>query len=356
MKKTFLIRAAITAGTTLAAAQIAYAAQHGTNTANTTTPPKSLEFSADAVQALPGQEIQTGKLYVGKLGTRFEFQKRGRPIVQIMLPEQGLMRILFPLERRYIEFKRKPGTLMSPARPDTPCTSAKHIQCEKLSATKINGMPAERWRIRAAMPPRELRIWWDAKRKIALRKEFSDGRIMQATLRGMQKFEDRDVEAWEFIYTSPNGRFTRTMSLIAPDLGIAVIEQQPNGVMRRLHNVTKGAPAAKLFQIPAGYKKIDPPRPKIMPLPPANRGGAGAMPDGRPRAGRRPMTGMNAMPGMRRMPNSGPMPGMQPMPGMPPLPPNRQPSAAPTGPQTAKPLTPRSMALQPGQTNPGRGG
>ena len=222
---------------------------------------KPLEFSADAVQSLPGAEIQTGKLFVSQEGTRFEYQQHGRPIIQIILPGKGLKRLIFPLQRAYMEYKSQAGQHVSMFEPATPCRKARYLKCDKAGSTKINGMDAERWSISSQRSPVKMRVWWDAKRHIALRQEYSDGRIMQATLRGMQKFEDRDVEHWEFIYTYPNGRFQRAMSLISPELGLAVIEQLPNGAIRRLHNIKQNAPDAKLFDIPKGYKLIPQPRP-----------------------------------------------------------------------------------------------
>ena len=240
-----------------------------THAATNTTPENSagklLEFSADAVQALPGHEIQTGKLYVSRTGIRFEFQQRGRQIVQIILPGQEIMRIIFPLQHTYLELKYKIGDPGSLARPQTACPDPKRFKCEKLDDTMINGLAAERWSITSTVFPGKLRMWWDAKRRMPLRQEYSDGRIMQATLRNTQMFEERKVENWEFIFTTPNGRYRRAMSLFAPDLGLSVIEQLPNGAIRRLHNIKVGPVDKELFEVPKGYRLIKQRSPEQMP-------------------------------------------------------------------------------------------
>lgn len=217
------------------------------------------EFSAVTVELRPGQDIATGSLYVGKEATRYEFRQRGLPVVRITFPKQRIIRFLFPIDKSYIEYKIEPGRPFPGTKPTKPCNPNPRVTCALVSAkAKINGMTAERWSIRPTVGPGEVRLWWDPKRKIPLRQEHFDGRVMQATLRGTRIFESQNVEDWEFTYLSPDGRYRRSVSLISPELGVAVVEMLPGGIVRRLHSVTIGAPDAKLFKVPADYKQIKP--------------------------------------------------------------------------------------------------
>jgi hypothetical protein len=215
------------------------------------------QFSADAVQTQPGQEMRYGKLYVGDKGTRFEYQQGGQPVVQIARSDTGKTITLFPLLHSYAETASSADMGNGEFRPDVACKSSADVECKKESDAAQGSTTIERW----TMTPKNgvpVQIWWDAKRKMAVREEYADGRVMQATLRMTMPFNGQQVENWEILYMSPNGMFRRGMSLYAPSLGFSVLEQQPGGVMRELRNVQIGSPDAKLFDVPEGYKQIEP--------------------------------------------------------------------------------------------------
>lgn len=214
------------------------------------------QFTADAVQTQPGQEMRYGKLMVGEKGSRFEFQQAGQPVVQIVRPSEGRTLTLYPLTRTYVESKSDVAGAMPDLQADAPCKPSADVECKKdADQTGLSGQ-IERWTV----TPKSgggMTVWWDAKRKMTIRQEMSDGRVMQATLRGSMPFDGRAVENWEVLYMSPAGQFRRGMSLYAPDLGFTVVEQQPDGVMRELRNVQAGAPDAKLFDLPEGYQPAE---------------------------------------------------------------------------------------------------
>ena len=214
------------------------------------------QFTADAVQTQPGQEMRYGKLYVSDKGTRFEFQQAGQTVVQITLPADNKTITLFQLSRTYVETPSEAGASEGAFRPDVPCKASANLECKKESADKDGSAKPERW----TMSPKNgvpVHIWWDAKRKMAVRQEYADGRVMQATMRMAMPFNGKTVENWEILYMSPAGMFRRALSVYAPDLGFSVLERQPDGVTRELRNVETGTPDAKLFMVPDGYKKYD---------------------------------------------------------------------------------------------------
>jgi hypothetical protein len=240
---------------------------------------ETVEFTADAVQHQSGQGLQSGKLSVGAAGSRFEFQDHGRPIVQISLPSQGLVRVLSPLDRSYMEFKTENGAPTPDARPTEPCKASAEVECKREGEEQILGMKLERWSVKAKGAPGETRVWWDKERRMPLRQVLFDGSTMQAAMTGTEDHDGRKVESWEITYTSPNGQYRRGMALYAPDIGATVLEHQPGGMMRELRNIVVGKLDAKLFEVPEGFRKLElppPPKPGEMPAPQA--GSAPAVP------------------------------------------------------------------------------
>ena len=286
------------------------------------------EFTADAVQKQAGQGMQSGRLYVGAAGTRFEFQDQGRPVVQIALPGEGIMRVLFPLDRSYLEMKAGAGAATPAARPSEPCKPAPDLECNRDGEEQIAGMKLERWTIKPKGAPGEIRIWWDPERHMPLRQVLFDGSTMQAIMTGTEDHEGRKVESWEITYTSPNGQYRRGMALYSPELGTTVLEQQPGGTMRELRNITVGKVDTKLFDVPEGYKKIEPPPPPTpgTQAPPPQ---SGAMPP----AGQAP-TDRSAAP-------AGPFGGVAP-------PPPDRPGAQPMGPPPGQRMGPQMGQQMPG--------
>lgn len=226
------------------------------------------EFTADAVQKQGGQSLQSGKLYVSTAGSRFEFEDQGRQIVQIQLPTQGLMRLLFPSDKTYLEFKTEAGAPTPDSRPQDPCKPAPDLACKRMGEEQINGMKLERWTVKPEGAPGDINIWWDRERRMPLRQVLFDGSTMQAVMTGSQNHEGRNVESWEITYTSPNGQFRRGMALYAPDLGATVLEQQPGGTMRELRNIVVGKIDTKLLEVPEGYTKLATPPPTAATPPP----------------------------------------------------------------------------------------
>ncbi len=236
------------------------------------------QFTADAVETEPGREMKYVRMFVGEKGARYEFQVGGQPVVEIVRPGEDKVLTLFPLTRTYAEGTGSPGTSFAELHPAMPCEPSDEAECKMEADVGTANVPAskiERWVIVHKSMPAEDRVWWDAGRKMAVRKEFADGREMQATMRGTMSFDNRTVENWEVLYLSPNGTYRRGISLYAPDLGMAIAEQQPGGVMRELRNIQPGAPDTKLFDVPEGYTRIDLAAP-AMPAPPAAPATGGA--------------------------------------------------------------------------------
>lgn len=229
--------------------------------ANIVTPAAAIEFSADTIQRQPGQDMRIGKIALDKAGnTRIEFQRFGRPIVHIIRPADAIVRELYPLERSYIEFKVPTEQLAN--REQLPCMKTPQVSCKKIGEAIIGGFKTERWTSSATRAPHFAVIWWDTTRKLALRREYSDGRTMQAILLGNEKFNDQPVERWELIFMAPNNRYHRVMLLYSRKLRRPLLKLGSDGSLQELRNIEIKSPDKTQFEVPANYRRIETAQPK----------------------------------------------------------------------------------------------
>jgi len=217
-------------------------------------------FVADVVQSHPQGGSQKGRIFVAPQGMRMEFSNQGRTMVQIMLPAQGVSRYLDPSQKTFMEWKGPVSQQAPGTQPDNPCQSFPNTICNKVGAEKLGDADTEKWQVNAKQGNQSVMIWWDAERKMIRRQQFSDGRVMQTTLAGTVDYEGRKVEQWTATFTSQGQKAQTAERLFDPQLGLAVKEQMPNGMMRSLHNIKVTQPDPNWFAVPAGYKKVDPPK------------------------------------------------------------------------------------------------
>ncbi len=224
-------------------------------------------FTAEAIHTPPGQAPETGRVFISEQGSRFEFERKGRPVIQIMLPGQEVMRLLFPEDKTYVEMAQLPPSRMES--PTTPCPLPAIAQCEKTTVEKLNGRPVEVWRITFNQIPGDIstgqrsvasgpiQIWWDSERKLAIREQYPDGGSSKTTLRGKVDHQGRSVEHWQITLTRPDGETVQMSRWYDPELQTDVREERPNGAVREFRNIRLVAPDPAWFTVPAGYRRVD---------------------------------------------------------------------------------------------------
>jgi hypothetical protein len=216
-----------------------------------------MQFTADAVQSQPGQPARSGKLQVGEKGSRFEFVENGQTIVQITRID-GIVRLLFPATRTYMEMKAPPGIVPSSMTPEAPCTPSPEIDCRNVGEEQAATGKLQHWMLTPKGATASMRIWWDVGRRMPLRQEMPDGSVMQATLKGTRQFDGRTVESWDILLATTDGKRHDGVVLYAPDIGLTVMEQQPGGTVRELRHIVVAPMDPVLLEVPAGYNKVDP--------------------------------------------------------------------------------------------------
>ncbi len=220
---------------------------------------KEIHLSAEAVMTMPKAKAQKGLLFVGKSGTRFDYSQQGRKFARIEMPAKGIARILFLDEKKYLEFTMPAVNSSSVGHVAQPCQPSANLECKKLGDEVFNKMKVESWTVLPKGAPKAISILWDKTRKMMISQVLPNGVKIVNRLIGKEKYENLDVERWETAFNTPDGKTQKGSMIYAPALEVAVVEKQPNGMVKELHNFKLTEPKQSLFEIPAGFKKISQP-------------------------------------------------------------------------------------------------
>jgi hypothetical protein len=100
-------------------------------------------FSAEAVQTAPGMQATHMKLFVLKdKAVRIEMTTP-----QGYFSDSGLMRVIYPARKEYIE-QASPAPLSMPGEVVmNPCDTLPDAKCENMGEESINGMQAIHWKV-----------------------------------------------------------------------------------------------------------------------------------------------------------------------------------------------------------------
>jgi len=220
-------------------------------------------FSAEAVQTAPGMEPTRMKFYVASSkAVRMEMQTPRGEIIQQYFPGSGLLRVIYPAQRQYIE-QKSPAPLALPGEVVTnPCDQMPDAKCENLGEEAVGEQLAVHWRVTRQGPDNEsqaMEQWLDKKRGVPLRQIFPNGARIDANLTGVEAINGRQAERWEIVMTPKNGQTQTGIQWHDTELDVTIRESLPNGSIRELVNINVSEPDASLFEIPAGFNKLEVP-------------------------------------------------------------------------------------------------
>lgn len=218
-------------------------------------------FSAEAIQTAPGMEPTRMKFYVAKNNAvRMEMQTPRGEIIQQYFPDSGLLRVIYPAQRQYIE-QQSPAPLALPGEVVTnPCEQMPDATCENLGEEKVDEQTAVHWKVTRQGPdnnPQVMEQWLDNKRGVPLRQVFPNGTRIDATLAGIETINGRQAERWEIVMTPKNGQTQTGIQWHDIELDVTIRESLPNGSVRELVNIDTHEPAANLFEIPEGFSRLE---------------------------------------------------------------------------------------------------
>lgn len=170
--------------------------------------PMPQPFSADfTMTSAAGGEMSSGKIYFSLPKMRMESSSKGQETIMIMDQGSQTAYILMPKQHMYIESRtnqQNPMMRQSPKAPTSfdpnhPCGA--NEKCEKVGTETVNGRVCDKWVTTGA--------------------------------KGMST-------AW-----------------VDQKLTFPIKTQSANGEIWQLTNIKEGKPDASLFQVPAGYRKMD---------------------------------------------------------------------------------------------------
>ncbi len=234
-------------------------------------PAEPIEFSAETVMKAPQRQVATGKLYMGKDGTRRESTRDGKQIIQITNHKNRVTWILFPEEKTYLE-RQGPQTQPATATPKSgavdPCAGVpESVNCKKSGSELVHGREADKWEIISQHQGQTQRVvmWIDKERGFPIKQQFPGG-ASEFRLMGKETLNGRATEKWEITQTrkqmqprhsgqQQSPQTTRSVQWYDPQLDLAIREEYPGGYVRELTKIQVGPQPASLFELPPGYSK-----------------------------------------------------------------------------------------------------
>lgn len=228
--------------------------------ANTYAFEVSKEFSANAVQVAPGRTPVYSKMFVSKDAVRTELIQQGKMLVDIAYPAKGKRVLLNPEQKTYMEMTGLPvRSFLSSKKAKTPCEGVPGASCQSLGKEKVYGIPAEKWQVERKVNGKTFRSlhWIDNSRRLAVKEMLPDGSVTELIMQGKSDLNGRQVEQWESRISQPSGQSQVSRQWYDLQLRIVIREEMDGGYLRELNNIKVGKQDKKLFEIPAGFKKID---------------------------------------------------------------------------------------------------
>lgn len=173
--------------------------------------PQLSPFSADMQfsSGKSGREV-SGKIYITPEHMRMDMQTQGSGVIVITNFSTKIVDTLMPQQHMYMEFNgndmqgKRPGMApnLKPFRdPSNPCAYEEGASCKDLGSEQMNGRSCEHWQI-TDKNGKVSNVWIDHKLRFPIKVVSADSTV-------------------------------------------------------ELSNIQEGAPSASLFQIPAGYQKMD---------------------------------------------------------------------------------------------------
>ncbi len=223
--------------------------------------PAAAEFSADMFQRTPqGQEIH-GKIFVGDERMRTEMEQNGQEMIQIIDSANGKQWMIFPAQKTYMEQPAPPGAPYVGGGETNPCAAMPGAECTRLGEEEVDGRPAEKWAVTFVRQGQQQRLvqWLDKERGLPLRQELPDGQRMELALAGEEQLGGRPVEKWAVTLYQGDQAPARSAQWYDPELKITIREEYPGGFVREFRNIQVGEQADALFELPAGYQRMQAP-------------------------------------------------------------------------------------------------
>lgn len=221
-----------------------------------------MEFSAEAVQSIPGRPSMTAKMFVSKKAVRTESTMNGNTMIEIVYVKDKRRVLLNPFRKTYVEQKSQNKNINKKQNVSgSPCGVMLNATCKKSGKEKINGRDTVKWEMTVQRNGRKFKSlhWLDKKYRMPLREQFPDGTISTITLSGKEKINGRNTEKWKLHAARSGGQSIESQQWYDPKLKMVIREALPGGYVRELRNIKVAKQNKNLFKVPTEYKKEDMP-------------------------------------------------------------------------------------------------
>lgn len=175
--------------------------------------PTLTQFSADMEMKGPKRgDSMTGKMYFGGKLWRWDMDAGGHKMSNIIDGETETMYMIMPEQKMYMEMRgdqrrKMPGQAaapeVKPVDPNDPCADDPETDCKKVGSEVVNGRNTDKWVFTDKRGRERQTVWVDQKLHFPIRVQSQEGFVMELT------------------------------------------------------NIQEGPQPASLFQVPAGYQKLD---------------------------------------------------------------------------------------------------
>lgn len=216
------------------------------------------EFSAEAVQSIPGRPDMNVKMFISKKAVRTESSMNGQNFVEIVFTKDKRRILLNKVRKTYVEQTAQNNTAAKVASiSSSPCSGIKNATCKKIGKEKINGRRAIKWEMTVLRNGQSFKSlhWLDKKHHMPLKEQLHDGTIVTMTLLGKEKINNRNTEKWKLSAIRPNGQNIKSQQWYDPRLKMVIRESLPGGYVRELKNIKIAKQKKSLFAVPKGYTK-----------------------------------------------------------------------------------------------------
>jgi hypothetical protein len=232
----------------------------------------NVQFSGQAVQSSPDGKSRTVQMYVGDNQVRLEHGADGQAMVEINDFKNRRVLLLVPDKKEYMQRELPqsgPSSPMLPPKDSNPCVALPDAQCKKLGTESLFGRPVVQWEVTVESQGKQLRSlhWIDDQRHMSLRDVWPDGATTESILEGTESLDGRTTERWRRTTTTPDGKQQTTTQWYDPELQISVREELPGGYFREITNIRVAPQAPGLFQVPAGYRRVEGDNPAVLQKP-----------------------------------------------------------------------------------------
>lgn len=222
----------------------------------------NVQFSATAVQSAPDGRSRESQMYIGDNQVRMESQRGGSQMIEIYDMKNKRALLLVPDQKIYMQREvpqQRAVNPMLPPKDGNPCAGMPNASCVKLGSDRMFNRPVSKWEVSVEHQGEKVNSlhWIDDERFMSLRDVWPNGAVSEQTLAGVETLNGRSTERWVKTTTMKDGKKETTTSWYDPELKISVREQLPGGLFRELRDIKIAPQPATLFQVPAGYQRVE---------------------------------------------------------------------------------------------------